>query len=228
MSDSPAVLPAVKRDSPYIWVTWLTPLLAGSSYCQWAAWFQANFKFEKQDSDMSEWRIKHGRLLNRRVQTLEAEGYTVYIEDENKFAIQSRDKSVKVAGKADIVAIKGDYVVVEDCKTGKKKDADLMQVLSYMMLLPLSGGPPHCRKRVFQGRLVYGEEIIDIPSSMVDEDFKASFRETVGFVGAAQPARRVPSESECRYCKVSKAYCAERIELVATDDDNEDEEHDLF
>lgn len=217
--------PAIKRESPYIWVTWLTPLLAGSSFCQWASWFQANYTFEKPSSDFSEWRIKHGRLLNKRVKKLESEGYNVYIEDENKFTIIGRNGITKVAGKADIVAIKGNQIIVEDCKTGQKKDADLMQVLTYMLLLRAPGGVPHCKGKTLEGRLIYGDEIIDVPSEMLDQDFKDYFREIVHLVSISTAPRKVPSFKECQYCKISKKYCLERIEVEVSD---VQEEHDLF
>ena len=35
---------AVHRDSPYIWVTWLTKLLVGENYCEWAGWFKAHYE----------------------------------------------------------------------------------------------------------------------------------------------------------------------------------------
>lgn len=227
MSSPSSASPAIRKDSTYIWVTWLTSLLAGSSSCQWAAWFQANHKFDKQESDMSEYRIKHGRLLDRRVEELKAEGYKVYVEDENSFKIVGQDnKTATVAGKADIVAIKGEQVIVEDCKTGKKKDADLIQVLAYMMLLPLRGGPSHCRGKTLRGRLIYGEEIIDVPSSLLDQDFKDSFRKMVEISSGKQTARKSPSERECKYCKISRDYCPERVEPMEYSEEEAD--HGLF
>ncbi|MBD1825029.1 Dna2/Cas4 domain-containing protein [Cyanobacteria bacterium FACHB-DQ100] len=218
--------PAEKRDDPYIWVTWLTPLLAGSNHCQWAAWFQANHKFDKIESDMSAVLAKHDRLVKERAGQLESEGYTVYIEDQNKFTIIGKDGRTKVAGKADIVAIRGDEIVVEDCKTGRQKSDHVMQVLCYMLLLPLSGGSVHCRNKKLEGRLVYGNEIFDISSMMLDENFKQEFREVVRLVSSVNPARKVPSFHECKYCKISNAYCAERTDNQ--DDEGDEVQHDLF
>ena len=31
----------LRKHGPYIWVTWLTRLLAGENSCEWAAWFRA-------------------------------------------------------------------------------------------------------------------------------------------------------------------------------------------
>ena len=217
--------PPIPREAPFIWVTLITPLLAGSNNCQWAAWFQANYSFEKPAPDLNEWKINHGRLLDSRVEELEAEGHKVYIEGENQFTIRGQDKRTKVTGKADIVAVMDGSITVEDCKTGKKRDSDLMQVLTYMLLLPAPGGAPHCKGKKLEGRLVYSTEVIDIPSSMLDGDFKSSFKEITRVVSASEPARKVPSLRECRFCKVPSAYCSERVE---TKPDEELEDHDLF
>jgi len=214
-----------QREAPYVWVTWLTPLLAGSSNCQWAAWFQANYSFEKPLSDFSDWRVKHGRLVSRRVKELEAEGYKVYVEGENKFTITGKDDIVRVAGQADIVALKEDLIIVEDCKTGKKRDSDVMQVLSYMLLLSAPGGASHCKGKKLEGRLIYGEEIMDIPHAMMDQEFKESFRDMVGLISSSEPARKVPSVRECRFCKISSTYCPERVDTTG---ETELEDHDLF
>lgn len=223
-----ANLPAVnakERNTPYIWVTWLSSLMTGESNCMWATWFQANYKFDKSSGDLNNWKIKHTRLLNKRIGKLEAEGFKVYVEDENKFTITGKNGITKVAGKADIVAIKGKQIIVEDCKTGKKKNSDLTQVLIYMMLLPAPGGAPHCRGKKLEGRLVYSDESMDIPSSMIDQDFKGSFRELVYTVSNRQPARKVPSPRECKFCKIPKDICTERAKAQPT---NVYEQHDLF
>ena len=216
---------AIKKTEPYIWTTWLSPLLAGDTHCEWAAWFQSNYKFEKEQSYFNDWIVQHERLLDRRVQELESEGFTVYIEDENKFTITGRDKITKVAGKADIVAIKGNQAIVEDCKTGKRRNSDVMQVLIYMLLLPAPGGPKHCKGLNFDGRLVYNDCVMDIDSLMLDEAFKADFRRLVSAISNSEPGRKAPSLRECRYCKISSNYCPEKFEEEANEDF---EEHDIF
>ena len=36
----------IQRQTPYIWVTWLTKLLAGEAQCDWASWFKAHNKYD--------------------------------------------------------------------------------------------------------------------------------------------------------------------------------------
>jgi len=215
-----------KRD-PYIWVTWLTPFLAGESYCQWALWFQANYKFEKLESNFNsdEWRIKHARLVNARVDELQDEGYSVYVENENSFTITGKNRITKVAGKPDIVADDGNEIIVEDCKTGKHKLSDIMQVLIYMLLLPLPGGAPHCKERKLNGRLVYNNTKMDIDSDHFNEDFKADFRKFVDIASNSSAPKKTPSFKECRYCKIPKTFCPDRIDEEPPEDLGD---HDAF
>lgn len=220
----PTFSPPRKNTSPYIWVTWLAPLLAGSHHCQWAAWFKANFKFDKETSDeefLADWNMKHENLLNQRADYLESQGYKVFIENDNYFKILGKDKKTYIAGKADIVAIKGDEVIVEDCKTGRKRAYDPMQVLLYMLLLRISGGPEHCRGKNIEGRLVYGDETMDIPSTMLTDDFRSAFRDLVGAVSGIEPARKAPGSGECRFCKVPSAYCPERMDNQVQNSEDE-------
>lgn len=93
-----------------------------------------------------------------------------------------------------------------------------MQVLTYMLLLPLKGGSQHCRDLKFEGRLMYNEEVIDIYSFNLDQNFKTEFRRLVTDISTTEPARKAPSFKECRYCRISSSYCPDRVE----EEDNED------
>lgn len=88
---------------------------------------------------------------------------------------------------------------MEDCKTGRKKNSDLYQVLLYMLLLPVSH--PRCRGQQLQGRLVYSDGTIEIAAEQVDETFKGQFREAIAYLNSTIPARKVPSFQECRYLR---------------------------
>lgn len=210
---------------PSIWVTWLARFMADEIQCHWSTWFRTHYKYEKLSSnfDSAKWNANHQALLRNRVCNLESEGYTAYLEGENWFEIEGKSFSVKVSGKPDIVAIAGQQGFIEDCKTGRKRNSDLYQILIYLLLLPVS----HSRYRGLRlgGRLVYSTEVIEIEADQVDEEFKAQFRKAIATLSSVNPARKVPSFHECRYCDISRKYCSERIE------DNqlkEVDEHDLF
>jgi hypothetical protein len=70
-----------------------------------------------------------------------------------------------------------------------------------------------------------GDDLMDIDPSHIDEEFKKLFRETVANLNSSEPARKVPSFRECKYCKVPAHFCTERVKEDAPEDL---EEHDLF
>ena len=127
------------RPNPYIYVTWLTKLIAGENQCEWSSWFKAHYRYEKLSSDFNtaKWTADHNQLLHRRKGELEKMGHTVYIEDQNKFTLKGKT-GIDLGGKADIVGVNGIEAVVEDAKTGSPKNSDHIQVLIYMMVLPLA------------------------------------------------------------------------------------------
>ncbi|MBD2028171.1 PD-(D/E)XK nuclease family protein [Leptolyngbya sp. FACHB-711] len=199
--------------------------MADEIQCPWSIWFRTHYKYEKlnRDFDSARWNASHRALLSDRLSQLQEAGSAVSIEGENWFEIVGRQYAVRIAGKPDIVAIGDEQVWVEDCKTGRKKNSDLYQVLLYMLLLPLSY--PKCRGMKLQGRLVYPDGAIDISSDQVDEAFKAQFRQTVATLSNTNPPHQVPSCSDCRYCDISEKYCPARIESSQSEVDGE---HDLF
>ena len=36
-------MPVLRKDGPYIWVTWLNKLITGDQSCEWAYWFRTQF-----------------------------------------------------------------------------------------------------------------------------------------------------------------------------------------
>ena len=133
---------ATKRETPYVWVTWLTKLMSGEDSCQWARWFRIHYEgYEKMPSDFDSvgWNMRHTRLLNETANKWEDEGWSVKIEGENKFSMDwyLTDKThLILGGKPDIVArrIDGDQITfnIIDCKTGKPRLSDRFQVLTYI------------------------------------------------------------------------------------------------
>jgi len=213
-----------ERPNPFIWVTWLTKLMAGENQCEWASWFRSHYKWDKLpgDFDLAQWTAEHNQLLQKRRNQLESEGFTVYTEDQNSFKIEGKT-GIEVSGKADIVAIKENEAYIEDCKTGTPKNSDHMQVLIYMLTLPIA--TTHCKGKKLEGRIIYKDSIVDVPLSKINDQSKELFKKTVLSVGGSEPLRKVPSWGECRFCDISKADCPERIDTEPT---ATAEEHDLF
>jgi hypothetical protein len=200
------------RSNPFIWVSWLSKLMAGEKQCEWASWFRCHYVWEKVPSglDLARWTADHAQLLRARKAELEAEGFTVYAEDQNSFTLMGQT-GIEVSGKPDIVAIRGSEAYVEDCKTGTPRHSDHFQVLVYMLALPHVEGPWKGRK--LDGRIIYGGTVVNVPALKIDADLKELFRKTVLTIGGREPARKAPSWGECRYCDISRADCPQRIEI---------------
>src|SRR5687767_7998387 len=103
-------MPDVRREKPYIWVTWLSGLLAGSDACFYKSWFKAHYKWEKLKGDperegfLAKWTAKHDVMVNARAFKLREEGFQVYVEKEFKL----EGATAIVTGKTDVVAVKQD------------------------------------------------------------------------------------------------------------------------
>ncbi len=202
---------AQRRSEPYIWVTWLTKLLAGEGQCEWSAWYRAHHKdYDKvpSDFDVATWTVEHNDLVNSRREQLLDEGYNVYVEEENAFKRVGKT-GVVVSGKPDILAIRNARGVIEDCKTGRPRASDQLQVLVYMLLLPI--GNPRCEGVKLSGRVTYKIRSVEIPSSGLDDEFKGRFVELVQRVGGDKPLPKAPAWTECRWCDIGPSDCLYRV-----------------
>jgi len=201
-----------ERYSPYIWVTWLTKLIAGEQQCEFQSWFKAHYKYDKKPNsfDLCKWTIKHNQLLHKRRDELEKEGYAVKIEDQNSFHLDL-PKGITVSGKADIVAsdntLRG---IVVDCKTGRPKNSDQVQILLYMMFLPQS--IKKYEGISFDGYVKYKDSEVPILHTDVDTDLKEVVWDLIKRIGGDKPCRKVPSYDECKWCDISKENCPEKVE----------------
>ena len=201
----------VPRDSSYIWVTWITGLLAADRQCEWSAWFRAHFSgFEKMPTDfnLAAWKAAHGEMVRTRAEALRAEGWDVYVEDQNKFTLPG--SAATLGGVADIVAVRDADGLVVDCKSGKQRDSDSMQVLTYMRVLPVTHAA--CKDVRLAGEVQYRETSLRIEPEQLTDELKALMRGVIERVGGDAPARKVPSFSECRFCDITAADCPEKIE----------------
>jgi hypothetical protein len=147
-------IPAKKRFKFYARVEQLSKLLAKEKLCNFSVWLPIQYQIEKPPSNYDP--SEHDEMVIQRASQLQAEGFTVYVEYANSLKVNGKIFDICVAGRPDIVAIKDSWVVVEDCKTGKRRDSHRFQVLLYMLLLPLAPETKHhCQGHTPHGRLVY-------------------------------------------------------------------------
>lgn len=214
---------ATPRNGSYVWVTWITGALATDDQCRYAAWFKSHFKYDKverTDGTLTKWKSEHGEMVHARAQSLIADGWTVFLEGQNKFTLPG--KVATVAGTPDIVAVQNGNVLVIDCKSGKPRDKDFWQVCIYLLVLPLTHAA--CKDRRLVGEVQYRDHSLMIQpeefTRAMREQITAQIRET----GGPTPPARVPSYQECLFCDISKADCPDRIEKRAT----QEIDHALF
>ena len=213
---------ARRREHSYLWATWLSRLLAGGSSCEWATWFRAHYEGwarPPSDFDSARWMLEHTALVNEARESREALGYEVFTEGQNAFRL--RGKLATLAGKPDLIAIKGRDAVIIDAKTGKPSPAHSTQVLIYQYAVPLAR--PDYRGVEFRGHVIYPDSNVVIPASGVDRRFVERLGSLIRRLADETPARRVPSAGECRFCDITAADCPERVEeMGATEGTTED------
>jgi hypothetical protein len=189
----------------------------GDEQCEWKAWFKAhNEQFDRVPDDFNQtlWQIEHTSLLKATSDRLLADGYRLLLENQNKFKLHGKG-GFKVAGKPDIVAVRGQEGLVCDTKTGQVRSSDNAQVMIYMWALHASRRFPAVE---FRGRVVYRDSVVDIPPSAVGESFQSSLFSLVRRLSTEAPPLKVPSAPECRFCQIAKTECPDRVEDGEGDD----------
>jgi hypothetical protein len=201
-----------KRKHPYIWVTWLSKIMAGEQACLWASWFKThhqNYRKAEGNFDLARWNVEHTRLLVRTRMDLARHGSTVRTETQNAFQ-HSCAHGVILAGKPDIVALDDITATVIDCKTGRPKLSDRIQVQIYMYVLPICF--PKLALYSMRGQVVYSDHHVEIPPGTADESFGKHLDYFIDLLASDSAPMRAPSLSECRFCDITMADCAERAE----------------
>lgn len=202
------------RKQPYVWVTWITKLLAGEASCVWAAWVRSHFtgldKVPDDSGRLATWSAKHAGLVRMYSVQLQARKYTVTEEDQNKFTLTGKT-GITLGGKPDLVAVQphgvGGSVIISEVKTGRRRHSDVMQVCTYM--LALDHVRPELKGHTLSGEVVYGlDDRLPVTADDVDE-MRSPFAELMARVGGQDEPETTPSYRECRWCDL--AGCPDRV-----------------
>lgn len=207
----------IARVTPSVLTTWLSKLLVGENFCEWAIWFKSrNTYWAKTPSnfDSISYKLQHTALLSQVRLELEGQGKTVFIENQNRFSLKGRTGTLE--GKPDIIAIAENGTIC-DVKTGQPKDSDITQVMIYMYAVPRA--LPKYRGMKFDGLVAYKDHRVPIPAEAIDSMFIANLGTLIRRLTASEPTRRVPSATECGYCRITEQDCPDRVEY----DPNEEE-----
>jgi hypothetical protein len=205
----------IKRDSPYIWVTWLTKLLVGENSCEWAAWFKANHEGRSwtkvpSNFDASEWQLNHTDLLNGIREEMEHDGKVVFTEAQNAFSLKGH--TATLGGKPDLITVSGDHGTIVDAKTGQPSPSHHIQVLLYMYAIPRALG--QYKGVIFDGIVVYPDHAVHVPHAGLDAQFVEHMSNLIKRLAAQHPARKVPSKMECGFCNITVSDCPERVDII--------------
>jgi hypothetical protein len=205
--EAPAPKDVRRRGKPYVWVTHITGLIAGSSRCYFSAWFKAHHKpyvkREDPNFDLDAWTAEHDSLVHARATQLRADGWRVGVEDDNSFTLKGHVGIV--GGKADLLMFRGTEIRVRDVKTGKERDSDHVQVRIYQYAIPRVIA--NLKGRKIEGELEYkgGRIVSVVPPSPPDV---AKLGSTMEIVCGEDEPPRVPSRFECLRCDI--ASCPDR------------------
>ena len=204
-----------RREHPYIWATWLPRLLTGENSCEWAVWFKAHYvEWTRQPSDFDQarWLLDHTALVNERIRNWEVGGFEVEVEGQNRFELRGR--TATLAGRPDIITHREDEAVVVDAKTGQESPSHAVQVMIYLYAVPKA--LQRYRNAKLRGQVTYRDHTVRIPPDASDEAFIENLGALIRRLSADEPARRVPSPQECRFCDVTATDCSVRAEGTAT------------
>jgi hypothetical protein len=213
------------REGLYVWVTWLSKLMAGEVQCHWGAWFKTHYtdyKTQPIDARLANWTVEHNQYLTDLINERKALGDITYKEDQNKFRVR-RPSGLVIAGKPDLITYDkttGQYTVY-DVKTGNQRQSDIIQVMLYCYCLPYASAI-YKGKRL-NGCVVYKEDRVEVPSEMVDDAFTKRAVYFLNILESPNAPDKCPSSVECEYCELSSQDCPERIQASDTDDLNQAE-----
>lgn len=209
-----AIPSPVPRSSPYTYATWLSKTMAGERQCLYAGWFKSHFKVQgKQDANLDAWTAEHTAMVHDCAAEFQAAGYRVYLEGQNSIRVRGSGGAV-LAGKPDIVTVKGDTAIVIDCKTGQPRTSDSLQVRLYMHLLSAwSTHPARACSRIL-GEVRYQPDrgdILRLPHAAADGVADLMKRYMRVFLSPAPPVA-TPSFQECRFCELAGGVCLDAVE----------------
>jgi hypothetical protein len=171
-------------------------------------WYRAHHKFSTPGDQQSI--DKHNALVDALQFELETKGYTVQCGDENWFRLDG--PTTTFAGKPDLIAISpdGSSGTIYEVKGGGQRDYYHYQAMMYMWATPIAW--KKWRHIKFEGVVLYDDHPEPVSSDRVDQDFIDRMAALIKRAAAPIPAVKKPSYQECRFCKLSKEQCPEKVE----------------
>jgi hypothetical protein len=213
-----------ERNGVYVWVTWLSKLMAGETTCQWSPWFKAHhteYGRAPGDFQLAAWTAEHTRILDEVSKEREKQGESVYREGQNKF-LAKRPSGLAVAGTPDLISMEPQtgHCTVFDIKTGNPRQSDIIQVALYMMFLPYATGLYKGKK--LDGCVVYKTGHSEVPHHIIDDKFKKNVTYFLNILESSVPPSKLPTHTGCSWCDLTADDCIQKIQVK-----NEGEEENI-
>lgn len=201
------------RPTPYIYATWVSRVMAGEHSCLYAGWFKSRYKVPgRQSVNLDAWTADHTAMLHEVAAEYRAGGYTVYLESQNTMRVRGSGGAI-LGAKPDLIAVKGDTAIVVDCKTGKPRTSDSLQVRLYMYLLGQWSTHPARRCNRILGEVHYHPdkgETQRLPHAAADGVGDLLRRYTQVFLSPTPP-EATPSYHDCRFCELASTVCPDAV-----------------
>lgn len=201
------------RSGVYIWITWLSKLMAGEANCQWSAWFKAHHTgYVKMPGSpqLAVWNVEHTRMLDEVARERADLGEKVYRETQNKFRV-SRPSGLAIAGTPDMITFDpaSNLYTIYDVKTGNPRQSDIIQVALYMMFLPYSTGL--YKGKSLEGCVAYRDARTAVPTGIIDSQFKKNVTYFLDLLESNAQPPKMPSHTACLWCDLTNADCPQRV-----------------
>lgn len=188
---------SVPRKKPIVAASWLSKPLVGESQCLVEYYVQVRHKIPSNGEFIS-YQMQHQKFLRERKQLWEAKGYNTSIEKQNTISFTTK-KTIDFIGTPDLYVKQLNHI--EELKTGKPKDSDVVQLMLYMAAAPYVYG----LQEIPSGEVCYrGGSSTTVFPEEITQEFKDQVTELIGILVADQVPKPVPSESDCRFCKLNQ------------------------
>ena len=206
-----------RRDRSSTHVSSLARLLAGDSFCLFSVWFRSWHRDYETTGDgpgQADWNAHRSSLIRETAARLEQRGDDVYLELRNGFEATGSRSGARVVGRPDIIVRRADgSVTVYDVMGGEPVAADEALMKLYMYLLPRSNHGLWRGARP-DGCVLYEDGTERrIAADEMDDEFRKRFADVMRQIASNEPARHVPSTSECGRCVLTADDCSERVDV---------------
>ena len=107
-----------------------------------------------------------------------------------------------------------DAAVVVDAKTGNESPSHTVQVMIYLYAVPKA--LRRYRNAKLRGQVTYATTLCAFQQRLSMKRSSQNLGALIRRLSADEPARRVPSPQECRFCNITAADCPDRVDPPST------------